>query len=82
MWLNANGIDVAERQNYITHMLHTSGVQPTTGAPLRSLSSYFRYAKPRTYDSFFQAFQAGEKPKTLDIVDILSSLRTVGSAGG
>ena len=73
MWLNLNGIDVAEREAYVTHMLHTSGVQPTTGAPLRSLSSYFRYAKPRTYDSFFQAFQAGEKPKTLDLVDILTA---------
>ena len=73
MWLNLNGIDVAERENYITHMLHTSGVDPRTGAPVKSLSSFFRYSKARTYDSFFQAFQAGEKPKTLDAVDILSA---------
>ena len=73
MLLNANGIDVAERENYITHMLHTSGVQAGSTSPLRSVSSFFRYAKPRTYDNFFQAFKAGEKPKTLDFVDIVTA---------
>ena len=73
MWLNANGIDVAEIENYVTHMFHTSGIDPATGAPMRSLSSHFKYSKPRHYDSYFAAIQAGEKPRNLDIVDILSA---------
>ena len=78
-WLNLNGIDVAEVENYVTHMFHTGGgLEPTTGLPKRSLSSYFKYAKPRKYPSYFAALQAGEKPKTYNFIDIVSAYEILG----
>ena len=68
---NLNGIDVAERERYVTHLIHNPSADIRTGST-RGISDYFKFKKHREYDSFYDAFQDGAQPKTLDAAEILS----------
>lgn len=59
----------SHRDNYVPHVWDVK--QPGTGFGTGMLKKRFRFAKARTFNTFFEGDQAGFKPKTLDISKLL-----------
>ncbi|MDR1191340.1 MAG: hypothetical protein LBK60_06725, partial [Verrucomicrobiales bacterium] len=67
------GINVNELENYVTHIWQRPSAVGAIGGGARGLSMALKYAKQRTYDTFFDGEQAGLKPVTKDIAEILAT---------
>lgn len=71
--LHARGVhyDILDsfRDNYVNHIWEKKPDRLTFGS--RTLKNNFRFAKARTFNSFFEGEQAGFKPKTKDIAKLL-----------
>lgn len=65
----ANGVLKNHRDNYIPHVWKLEN--PGTGFGVRSLKKRFKFAKARTFNTFFEGDQAGFKPRTLDVADLV-----------
>ena len=59
------------RDNYVTHRWNTKQGPTGGGGGSRMLKERFRYAKARTFDTFFDGEQAGYVPKTKDISKLI-----------
>jgi hypothetical protein len=58
------------KENYVTQIWN---LKNRMGGSARTLKDKFKYAKARTFDSFYDGEQAGYEPKTKDISKLLPS---------
>ena len=71
--LKAAGIDVTEFENYVTQMWQARLAEKAGIGVPRTLSDYFKFKSQRFFQNYFEGEQAGYKPQTKDIREILAT---------